>query len=122
MRARDRMFECEVKMMRVNERRLHAERDDCTRNQEEGIKENCFSKMGQPRPLFSFIFGLFQTNNEFLQQINLKKCPSCGRRWDSNLQPLKHESSPITTRPGLPHYKRELLYTDIKSCSRHLPT
>ena len=23
------------------------------------------------------------------------------QRWDSNPQPLKHESSPITTRPGL---------------------
>ena len=30
--------------------------------------------MGQPRPLFSFIFGLFKQTIQFLQQINLKKC------------------------------------------------
>ena len=29
-------------------------------------------------------------------------CLSSIRRWDSNPQPLEHESSPITTRPGLP--------------------
>ena len=31
-----------------------------------------------------------------------KKCPSSIRRRDSNPQPLKHESLPISTRPGLP--------------------
>ena len=31
--------------------------------------------MGQPRPLFRFIFGLFkQTLLQFLQQINVNKC------------------------------------------------
>ena len=28
--------------------------------------------------------------------------PSSIKHWDSNPRPLKHESSPLTTRPGLP--------------------
>ena len=41
--------------------------------------------MGQPRPLLSFIFGLFkQTSLQFLQQIYVKKCPSSIRCGDSN--------------------------------------
>ena len=51
---------------------------------------------------FSFIFGLFKQTIQFLQQINVKKCPSSIQRQDSNPQPFKHELSPITTRPGLP--------------------
>ena len=34
-----------------------------------------FLKMGQLRP-FSFIFGIFKQIIQFLQQINVKKCPS----------------------------------------------
>ena len=49
-----------------------------------------------------FIFGLFKQTIQFLQQINVKKCPSSIRRWDSNPRPLERESTPITTRPGLP--------------------
>ena len=52
----------------------------------------------------SFIFGLFNQAIQFLQQINVKKCPSSIRCWDSNTQPFKQESSPTTTRPGLPPY------------------
>ena len=33
-----------------------------------------FEKMGQPPPLFRFIFGLFKQTLQFLQQINVKKC------------------------------------------------
>ena len=71
------------------------------------------SKIGHPRPIghlffkkwanpasLSFIFGLFQTNiNKFLQQINVKKCPSSIRHRDSNPRPSERESPPITTRP-----------------------
>ena len=32
------------------------------------------------------------------------KCPPSIWSWDSNPRPLEHESSPITTRPGLPLY------------------
>ena len=58
--------------------------------------------MGYSRPLFHFIFGLFQTNMTFLQQYNVKQCLSRIWCWDSNPRPLVHESSHITTRPGLP--------------------
>ena len=38
------------------------------------VKFLIFIKMGQPRPLLSFIFGLFkQTYLQILQQINVKK-------------------------------------------------
>ena len=51
---------------------------------------------------FSFIIGLFQTNiNTILQQINVEKCPSSIRHWDSNPRPSESKSPPITTRPGL---------------------
>ena len=57
--------------------------------------------MGQPRPLFLFIF-VFSQILQFLQQINVKKCPSSIRCWDSNSQPSENKSPPLTTRPGLP--------------------
>ena len=58
---------------------------------------------GQSPASFSYIFGLFQTSiNTILQQINVKKCPSSIWHRDSNPRPSERESSPITTRPGLP--------------------
>ena len=56
--------------------------------------------MGNPRPLFHF-FCLFKQTLQFLQQINVKKCPSSIQCWDLNTQPSEHESHPITTRPVL---------------------
>ena len=62
----------------------------------------CFFKMDQPPPLLLFIFSLSkQTSLQFLQQIHVKKCPSSVQCWVSNPQPLDHESSPMTTTPGL---------------------
>ena len=61
-----------------------------------------FLKIGPTPASFLFIFGLFKQTIQFLQQINVKKCPSSIRRWDSNPRPLERESTPITTRPGLP--------------------
>ena len=53
--------------------------------------------------LFFVLFSVFfKQTLQFLQQINVKKCPSSIRRRDSNPRPFEHESSPITTRPGLP--------------------
>ena len=53
--------------------------------------------------LFFVYFRLFHKQTiTFLQPINLKKCPSSKRCWDSNPRPSEHESHPITTRPGLP--------------------
>ena len=57
--------------------------------------------MGPPG-LFLFTFGLFKQTIQFLQQSNVKKFPFSIWHWDSNPQPLDHELSPITTRPGLP--------------------
>ena len=33
--------------------------------------------------------------------MNVKKCPSSIRHWDSNSQPCDYESPFLTTRPGL---------------------
>ena len=49
----------------------------------------------------SFIFCLFKQTIHFLQRNKCEKCPSSIWSWDSIPQPLEHESSPITTRPGL---------------------
>ena len=59
-----------------------------------------FVKMGLPWPLFH-LFSYFQTNTTILQPIDMKKCQSSIRCWDSNPQSSKYESPPITTRPGL---------------------
>ena len=67
-----------------------------------------------------FIFDIFQTNNTILQQINVKKWPSSIRCRDSNPWPLKHETSPITTRPGLlPYLNGQINY--LKSRIKILP-
>ena len=58
---------------------------------------------------FSFLFCLCQTTKQFLQKINVKKDPSSIWCWDSNPRPLKHELSPITTRPGLPPCNKKYL-------------
>ena len=43
------------------------------RARKKNLPKCCFFKMGQSRPLFLFIFGLFkQTLLQFLQQINVK--------------------------------------------------
>ena len=52
--------------------------------------------------LFLVYFWSFQTNNTVLTTHQCKKCPSSIWCWDSNPQPLEHELSPITPRPGLP--------------------
>ena len=55
------------------------------------------------------LFSSFQTNINFLQQINVKKCPSSILCWDSKPQPLVYESPPLTIRPGLRPCKRKML-------------
>ena len=50
--------------------------------------------------IFEYFYGK-KITLQFLQQINVKKCPSSLRCWDSNSHPLESESPPITTRPGL---------------------
>ena len=52
--------------------------------------------------LFFVYFWSFQTNNTIFTSNQYKKCPSSIQNWDYKPRPLEHESSPITTRPGLP--------------------
>ena len=56
-----------------------------------------------PTPFSFFVyFQSFQTNiNTIFTTNQCEKCPSSIQYWDSNPRPLEHESSPITTRPGL---------------------
>ena len=77
------------------------------------FQEHVFS-IGQPRPLFLFIIGLFKQTLQFLQQINVKNCPTCIWRGDLNLRPLKHESSPITTKRGTRPNKN--MFNHLKNC------
>ena len=57
--------------------------------------------MGQPRALFH-LFSSFQTQVQFLQQINVKNVhPLYGDRIRTH-DLCERESPPITTRPGLP--------------------
>ena len=61
-----------------------------------------FSKNGPSPVSFVFIFSLFQTNIiQFLQQINLKKCPSSIRHWDSNPQPWVSSHNHSTRAPTI---------------------
>ena len=69
---------------------------------------NFFKKMGQPRALFH-LFLSFQTNIMIFRTI-VKKCLSRILCQDSNSRPLEHESSPITTRPGLPPVKFNFIF------------
>ena len=69
------------------------------------LHHRIFFKNGPSPASFSFIFGHFQTNINTIfttNQCEKMSCPSSIRRQDSNPQPLKRESLPITTRPGLP--------------------
>ena len=54
---------------------------------------------------FSVYSPSFQANIITIFTANQREkmsCPSSIQCWDLNSRPLKHESSPITTRPGLP--------------------
>ena len=54
-----------------------------------------------PTPATFSFFRSFQTNNTIFTTNQCEKCPFSMRRHDLNPQPFEHESSPITTRPGL---------------------
>ena len=61
---------------------------------------NFFKKIG-PTPAFFIYFRSFQTNTTIFTTNQCERMSiMC---WDSNPQPSKHESSPITTRPELRH-------------------
>ena len=59
-----------------------------------------FLKNGPTLASFESVFVFQKHIIIFPTNRYVKKCPSSIRCRYSNLQPLKHESSPITTRPG----------------------
>ena len=59
--------------------------------------------------LFFIYFRLFKHTLQFLQQINVKKCPFSIQCQHSYSRPLEHKSPPIATRPGLPPIKLFLI-------------
>ena len=71
------------------------------RNEERRWHLVFFYKNGPTRPLFRLFLVFLKQTIQFLQQINVQKCPSSIQRRYLNPRPLEHESSPITTRPGL---------------------
>ena len=73
--------------------------------------------MVHPRPLFRLFSVFFKQTIQILQHINVEKCSSSIRCWDSNSQPSECESPPLTTRPGLPSY--EVLHKVILLLSKH---
>ena len=76
------------------------------RQDEVSIISSFFKKWANPG-LFFIYFWYFQTNNKNFtpNQFEKMSCPSSIRRWDSNPRPLKRESPPITTSPGLPPFR-----------------
>ena len=63
-----------------------------------------FFKWANPA-LFFVYFRSFQTNITTIFTTNqCEKCTSSIWQWDSNPRPFEQESSPITTRPGLPPF------------------
>ena len=70
-------------------------------------RNNCFFLKNGPTPASIRLFLVFSNKHyKFLQQIDVKKCPSSIRCQDLNPRPLERESLPITTRPGLPFVTR----------------
>ena len=61
-----------------------------------------YKKWANPGLFFLYLLVFFKQTLLFLQQINVKKCPSSKWHRDLNPRPLEHESSPMTTRPELP--------------------
>jgi len=62
-------------------------------------------KNGPTPASFPFIFSLFKQTLQIYATNICEKCPSSIRCRDSNPQPSEHKSPPITTRPGLPHWR-----------------
>ena len=67
--------------------------------------------MDQRQPLFRlfFVFSNKQHNFYIKSMWKMSKCPSCIQHRDSNPRSFEHESSPITTRPGLPPFQEMLM-------------
>ena len=68
-----------------------------------------FLKNGPTPASFLFIFYFSNKHYNFFTNFFVKKCKNNIPCRDSNPWPLGHESPPITTRPGLPHYLKILM-------------
>ena len=73
------------------------------------VLQSMVLKNGPTLGLFFVYFRSFQTNNAIFTTNQCKKCPSTIPRWDSNQHHLEHESSPLTTRPGLPPFFQSMI-------------
>ena len=71
-----------------------------------------FFKCANPG-LFFIYFWSFQTNNIIFTTNQCEKCPPSIWHRDSNPQPHVHQSSPITTRQGLPPSASFCLYSSF---------
>ena len=81
-----------------------------------------FFKLANPG-LFFVYFRSLQTNINTIfttNQCEQTSCQSSIQCWDSNPQPLKHESSPITTRAGLPPPVPSFLRDKLLGWYRHV--
>ena len=76
--------------------------------------KNC----ANPGLFFIYFCILKPTITNFKTNKYVKKCPSSVRCWDSNSQPLDHESPLITTRPGLPP-NNSSPYGQLRSITNH---
>ena len=65
-----------------------------------------------PTPASFCLFSVF-TNNTIFTANQCEKCPTSIWRRDSNPRPLEHESSPTTTRLGLPPLCRFIIITQM---------
>ena len=78
------------------------ERDRKRQTQIENDKLGTFKKWANPGPFYHLYLVLLNKQHFNFYNKYVKKCPSSIRYWDSNTQPIEHETPPITTRPGLP--------------------
>ena len=76
-----------------------------------------FFKWANPG-LFLIDFRIFKQALQFLQLINVKKCPSSIQCWNLNPKPLGQKSPPITTRPGIPPFSSLSNAIDCKLLSQ----
>ena len=91
-------------------------------NQMVDLGFNCFKNWSSSASS-SFIFGLFKQQHNIYIKINVKNDSHRMRCWDLNSRLLDRQSSPITTRPGLPHltpikFYVQILLLDYLTCLR----
>ena len=79
----------------------------------ESQQEVVFYVKNGPTPASFRLFSVFSNKHQynFYNKLNWKNVnPSSIRHRDSNPRPFKHESSPITTRPGLPPQNKKFTF------------